>query len=90
MLLVTESVLPSPVSARDVSDFSPFCNTPFDQYKIARNGFGAPFEHAKISVAMAKVFITVNNGQEVSTQEHELIEQSLVHWCNTSRTGFYG
>jgi 23S rRNA A1618 N6-methylase RlmF len=89
MLLVTESVLPSPVSARDVSDYSPFYNTPFDQYKAIRNGFGVPFEHAEISAAMANVFITVDNDQETtSTQERNLIEQSLIYWCNISRTGF--
>jgi len=89
MLLVTESVLSSPVSARDVSDYYSSCNIPFDQYKSIRNDFGIPFEHAQISVAMAKVFIAVNNDQETtSTQERELIEQSLMHWCNTSRTGF--
>ncbi len=91
MLLVTESVLPSPVSARDVSDYSPFYNIPFDQYKAMRSGFGVPFEHAEISAAMASVFITVNNGQETtSTQERDLIEQSLMHWCNISRHGIYG
>lgn len=90
MLPDTESVLPSPVSARDVSDYSsPSCNIPFDQYKAIRDSFGVPFESAKISVAMAKVFITMNGSQEAAlTQEHNLVEQSLVHWCNTGRTEF--
>ena len=89
MLLVTESVLSSPVSARDVSNYSPFYNTPFDQYKTIRNGFGVPFAHAEIADAMASVFITVDNGQETtSTQRRDLTGQSLMHWCNVSRMGF--
>ena len=89
MLLVTESVLPSPVSARDVSDYSPSYNIPFDQSRFARNGSSSPCEPAENSVAMAKIFITVNSGQAAAPlREHELIEQSLVHWCNTSRTEF--
>lgn len=91
MLLVTESVLSSPVSARDVSYYSPSYNIPFDQYRFAHNGSDAPDEPAKISVAMAKIFITANDGQAAAPmREQELIEQSLVHWCNTSRTEFYG
>ena len=93
MLLVTELVPSSQVSTRDVSYSSPSYNISLDQYqyKVIRNGSGVPFEPAKISVAMAKVFITVNDGQEAaSTREHELIEQLLVHWCSTSRTGCSG
>ena len=92
MLLVTESALSSPVSARDVSDYSPSSyNIPFDQYRFVHKGSGAPDEPAKISAAMAKVFIAVNGGRAAAPmREHELIEQSLVHWCNISRTEFYG
>ncbi len=90
MLLVTESVLPSPESARDVSDYPlPSCNTPFSQHTMTRRKFGLPFESAKISVAMANVFITIKGSQETtSTQEYDLIEQSLARWCNTSRSEF--
>ena len=91
MLLVTESTLSSQVSVRDVSDCSTSRNIPFNQDKAAPNGCEVSYEPAKNSIAMAKVFVTVNNGQETtSTQERELIEQSLAHWCNTSRTKFYG
>ncbi len=91
MLLVNELVPTSQVSTRDVSYSPPSYNIPLDQYKVIRNGSEVPFEPAKISVAMAKVFITVNDGQEAaSTREHELIEQLLVNWCSTSRTGRSG
>ena len=87
MLLVTESALPSQVSARDVSDYSPSYNISFDQDKAASNGCGIPHEPEKSAIAMAKVFITENNGQAAtSARERELIEQSLAQWCNTSRT----
>lgn len=86
MLLVTESVSSSPVSARDVSDYSPSYNIPFTQDSAVPSGCEISFESAGSPVAMAKVFVTVNNGQEItSAHERELIEQSLVHWCNAGR-----
>lgn len=86
MLLVAESVLPSPVSARDVSDYSsPSCNTPFYQDKTINNDFVAQPEHANMSVSIDKVLNAMNGIQDAaSTLERDLIEQSLVRWCNTS------
>lgn len=90
MLLTTESDLPSPVSASDVSDPSASFSIPFDQDNAIRNDFDAPSEPAKFSVAMANVFIAVNDGlASDSMRQHELVEQSLAHWCSASRTGSY-
>lgn len=89
MLLVTESVSPSPLSSRDVSGYSPSYNIPLDPHGFVRNGSGTPYESTKTSVAMAKVFITVKDSQAAATlRESELIEQSLERWCNTSRMEF--
>ena len=91
MLLVTESALSSQVSIRDVSVYSPSHTIPLNQGKSASNGCEFSYEPAPPPIAMAKVLVTVTTGQKTaSTQERELIEQSLVHWCNTSRTKFYG
>jgi len=90
MLLVTESVFSSPVSIRDVSYYSPSYSIPFDQNRFLINGSDAADEPAKISVAMAKIFNTVNAEQAATSgRELELIEQSLVHWRSTRRTEFY-
>lgn len=87
MLLVTESVSSSPVSTRDIQGLSSYCNIPFTQNRPANNGSGASYGPAKISAAMAKVFVTVKDGQaEAPMRERELIEQSLAHWCNAGRT----
>lgn len=89
MLLVTESVLSSPVSTRDVSYYSPSYSISFDQNRFLRNVSDAANEPAIISVAMAKIFNTVNADQAAAPgRELELIEQSLVHWRNTRRTEF--
>ena len=50
---------------------------PLDQYKtIRRNGSVAPFEPAKISIALTKAFIAVNGGQgAASARVREMVEQ---------------
>lgn len=86
MQLVAEIFLPSPVSARDVSDYSsPSCNTPLFQDKPINNDFVAQPVLTKMSVSIDKVLNAMNGFQDAaSTQERDLIEQSLVRWCNTS------
>ena len=80
MLLVTELVPSSQVSTSDVSYPPPSCNIPLNQYKVIRNVSGVAFEPAKISFAKAKVFTSLNDGQKIiSTREHELIGQLLMH-----------
>jgi len=84
MLLATELVPSSQVSTRDVSYPSPSHNIPLDQYQVIRNVSGVPFEPEKNSVAKAKVFISVNDGQKaISTRERELIERLLMRWGGT-------
>ena len=84
MLLATEPVPSSQVSTSDVSYPSPSCNN--NQHKAIYNNCGVPFEPAKNPIAMAKIFITVNDSQAAaSMRERELIEQSLAYWCSISR-----
>ena len=87
MLLATEPVPSSQVSTSDVSYLSPSYNTPCDQYKLACNDCEVQIESAKTPIAMAKIFVTVNDGQAAaSMRERDLIEQSLAYWCGASRT----
>ena len=84
MLLATESILPSSMSIRDVSETTASSSLPFDQYKvIRRNGSVVPFEPAKISIAMVKAFIAVNGGQgAASARVRELVEQLTANVVN--------
>ena len=82
MLLATELVPSSQVSTRDVSHPSPSCNIPLNQHKLIRSVSRIAFEPAKVSFAKAKVFIPVNDGQNViMTREHELIGQLLMRFA---------
>ena len=88
MQFSAKSILPSPVSARDVPDLFASLNISFNQYNLTRSNSAIPFESAKIPAVAAKVIITANGAQEaVSARESDLIEQLLVRWCSASRMG---
>lgn len=92
MQFYTASGLSSLVSAQDVSVPASSSNTSLDQYSSIRSDAVVSFaEPARISIAMAKVFITVDGNQKTaSAQENDIIEQSLMRWCNAGRRGGEG
>ncbi|NOT98922.1 MAG: ribonucleoside-diphosphate reductase subunit alpha [Sideroxydans sp.] len=81
MLQASENVLPSAAKAmftqQESNSVASAASLPLDQYKtIRRNGSVAPFEPAKISIALTKAFIAVNGGQgAASARVREMVEQ---------------
>lgn len=81
MLQASENVLSSAAKAiftqQESNSVASSVSLPLDQYKtIRRNGSVAPFEPAKISIALTKAFIAVNGGQgAASARVREMVEQ---------------
>jgi len=75
MQLATENTSSTIASGYDSSSASPYQDSRYSQYKIIRrNGSVVAFTPNKISIALTKAFIAVNDGQStVSTKVREAV-----------------
>ena len=87
MQFYTASGLPSSVSTQDVSAPSISSGLLSGQYSSTLGDQAVPLvESARLSVLNSQSFLIATGSQEVaSTQEFDLIEQSLMRWCSAGR-----
>ena len=77
MQLATESTSSTVASGYDSSSASPYQDSHYSQYKIIRrNGSVVAFTPNKISIALTKAFIAVNDGQSTVSAK---VREAVVH-----------